>query len=129
MSSRTTKVQIPGDSAPSDTQTPSDAGQAQGQPQDQNQGDPYTAGAPGDKTAAEVAAQDELKLAQQRNQELEAELAVLRAGQGKPTSTAKGGAPVDYRKMRSEDVDPTKITAPVLCADGWVVPNVPEKKA
>lgn len=122
MSSRTTKVQVPGDPAPSDTQTPGDSDQAQGQAQGLD-----GAGAPTD--AAAVAAQDELKLALQRNQELEAELAVLRAGQGKTTSTTKGGAPVDYRKMRSEDVDPTKITAPVLCADGWVVPNVPEKKA
>lgn len=121
MSSRTTKVQVPGDPAPSDTQTPSDIDQAQGQTQG-NDG----ASAP---AAAAVAAQDELKLAMQRNQELEAEIAVLRAGQGKTTSTTKGGAPVDYRKMRSEDVDPTKITAPVLCADGWVVPHAPEKKA
>ncbi len=34
----------------------------------------------------------------------------------------------NYRTMRAADIDHTKLTAPVLCLDGWVCPPAPEAK-
>lgn len=33
----------------------------------------------------------------------------------------------DLRKMHAADIDAATLTAPVLCLDGWVCPNPPEK--
>lgn len=33
----------------------------------------------------------------------------------------------DLRQMRAGDIDASTLTAPVLCLDGWVCPNPPEK--
>jgi hypothetical protein len=125
MSRRTLSVQIPGETAPSNPPSQDDSNQTPGDPA-------LASGAATDQAAADaLAAQDELKLAQQRIQEQEAEIALLRAQAAAPVAAAasKPGAPRDYRRMRAEEIDAAKLTAPVLSADGWVVPNPPEKKA
>lgn len=50
--------------------------------------------------------------------------------EAKPVATGgkKRLSPADYKAMRADDIDPTTITAPVLSADGWVVPAPKEAK-
>ncbi|AZS78834.1 hypothetical protein ELS24_10485 [Achromobacter spanius] len=125
MTRRNLNVQTPGESAPASPASQDDSTQTPGE-------SVADTSAGTDQAAADaLAAQDELKLAQQRIQEQDAEIALLRASQtaASGTTTTKPGAPRDYRRMRAEDIDATKLTAPVLSADGWVVPNPPEKKA
>lgn len=40
----------------------------------------------------------------------------------KQRKEAQAKAPVNYREMRAEDIDPAALTAPVLSRDGWVMP-------
>ncbi|HWU35454.1 MAG TPA: hypothetical protein VN023_09500 [Methylovorus sp.] len=35
---------------------------------------------------------------------------------------AKKAKAVDYGKLRAHEIDPKKLTQPVLSADGWVIP-------
>ena len=126
MSRRNPTIQTPGETAPSNPpsqdasiQTPGEAAADTG-----TGSDPAAADA--------LAAQGELKLAQQRIQEQDAEIALLRAKATESVGTAamiKPGAQRDYRRMRADEIDATKLTAPVLSADGWVTPNTAEKRA
>ncbi|MCY1197239.1 hypothetical protein D9M72_86010 [compost metagenome] len=123
MSRRNLNVQTPGETAQPDPQANTE--------QDQTTGG--TEGGPVEQTqdaAALLAAQDELKAAHQRIQELEAEAAVRAASsKADPATTVKPASIRDYSRTPSSEIDAAKLTAPVLSADGWVVPNPPEKKA
>lgn len=55
-------------------------------------------------------------------EQLEAASAVLK--QATTTPLARGA----YRNMRAADIDHTKLTAPVLSADGWLCPPAPASK-
>ncbi|CUJ67570.1 hypothetical protein [Achromobacter sp. 2789STDY5608628] len=127
MSRRNLNLQTPGEAAQTESQTtaiqtPGEAGASD-------------AGASADEAQkadarALLAAQDELKIANQRIQELEAEAAVRTASAKAPTpSSTKPAGQRDYCRTPSAEIDATKLTAPVLSADGWVTPNPPEKKA
>lgn len=77
-------------------------------------------GTPGD--VAELQAQLQALLAE--NAELK-----KRGTKKTDASDVVGASAVSHRHLRQDQVDPKKLTSPVLCADGWVVPDDSDKKA
>lgn len=128
MSRRNLTIQTPGETAQTEPQANASQIQTPGET-----GNPDAGGGASEtqESGAEalLAAQDELKAANQRIQELEAEAAVRAASKSAPASTVKTASVRDYSRTPSSEIDATKLTAPVLSADGWVTPNTAEKKA
>lgn len=55
----------------------------------------------------------------------QAEAEQLRKAKGSKGAAAEPATGRSYRDMPARDIDPTKLTAPVLSRDGWVVPPPP----
>lgn len=63
------------------------------------------------------------ELSQQMSAAMQAASSVLEEADPLPVATRRS-----YAKMRAADIDPTKLTAPVMTLDGWLCPPAPEKK-
>jgi hypothetical protein len=59
--------------------------------------------------------------------ELGAQIEAAQSVVGKPAESI-ARSQHDYRNMRADDIDPATLTAPVLTADGYLCPPMPEAK-
>lgn len=129
---REVSIQVPGDAAPVVEQGQGAEAQPvrRTRPQEAEQGqagagnDQGTA-APGipDDVMAQARAQARAELQQEMQVAIQAAGTVLEEADPLPVATRRS-----YAKMRAADIDPAKLTAPVMTLDGWLCPPAPEKK-
>lgn len=119
---REVSIQVPGDAAPVVEQ---DQG-AEAQPvrRTRPQEDQKAESAGVATVVAEIIPDDVMALARaQVRAEMSRDVKVEEEADPLPVATRRS-----YAKMRAADIDPAKLTAPVMTLDGWLCPPAPEKK-
>ncbi|HWK72192.1 MAG TPA: hypothetical protein VNS29_15265 [Burkholderiaceae bacterium] len=109
---RPKKIQVPGASQPVVNDNSGDPGAADQKPLEE------PGSVPGAESIAEIEARIRAEVEAQVRQELMAKAKGMPADQ--EAAPVRHGR---YSTMRASEVDPTTLTAPVLTADGYVMPR------